>query len=503
MATQLQPQNMANPNKNVLIVLSPDTKVMLSKNNKSAASHCITPLEFKDLRKSGWVNDDCILRENMVLQLDPIHKRYAELTTSKNDKIIKDRIDSVHLILQQLGAKSVYIKQEIQKGSKKTIDSSVHAALSTLTGGNGSIDGSYNSGQGANYEYVKDTSVEYKGYYTRQSYNKAIELSKEYGWDTDSYIQSILYQRNPDHKNHLDKAEMQFKLREDLQNNMKVAAKLQSNCKGLNVDIDGNWKKDEESTKNEQYHIIVEFGPLVDEKENGITTIHQLPDNLPVLPPPNTNAENDTAFVSDLQKQFESFEGRFGNADMQISVLHDNIDKLETQQNEIKKEHGERIEQLDTSVSSLLKRTDDIEEFAAQIEEWGDAVGTHIENLQTAIKTTNDNLTEAQGKLSARIDNLQSDIETTNSNLTSAKEELNTRINTLQTDIETEDSNLASVKEELTTHIDRLQKEIEIAEINNKSIKRQLIWLACIMAVFCAVTIVTTILVSIAYYEYF
>jgi len=270
---------MKNELKPVVCIVNPDDKHNISRQPDShCLEYCITPYEIAKLKEEGVIFPDDKLIEGMILMKKPGNsKEYYYRTADDEYRLITERISNIELILSYLGAYQSNLHEETSQKNVKSLTTDVKVegegkAGLTPTPINVESETKVSTEKDANNHIEIDSSVKWKGAYTRESYEKAKEIARDSGLEQDEVIRNLIEMRDPSHPNPIDEKIYSFNLRSDFKNNCSVAADVKATFDGLlSANINVNVEVNSQLEKMEYGDIKVAFGKL-EEKQLSVTS---------------------------------------------------------------------------------------------------------------------------------------------------------------------------------------------------------------------------------------
>ena len=219
----------------------------------------ITPYEAQKLVEEGVTFP--AIKDNVVFMLNPLEEStYIERTESSDADIVEKRINAIMVILSYLGGKrfKAISKRNINKGKDSQVGVKVKVETPKVD-----VDSStdVHKEQALTDETEILVKADWDGIYSVQNYKIAEATAKQYGFDNDNEIQTLLKLRHPSNPNIINKKTYRINTCKDLKDNLKVAENLKVGVsKVVNVGIEANVKTSSDERYSEVFEFEVEFG---------------------------------------------------------------------------------------------------------------------------------------------------------------------------------------------------------------------------------------------------
>ena len=177
--------------------------------------------DIKKMNDSGWTfkPDMPFLCEGMTLALHPfIPKCYIDINIAE-DKLFKDKFNCLGRVVKLLGAKSFEAKTVLIEANTRIIDTTGSTNYKLIE-----ADASYKKSEEEKYAKTYSRKEIFSGEFTRQGYEKAKQLIKQYRLEED--LNYIVEQRNPDDSNTFSGQDIAVYLSKELNNLTECAFSL-------------------------------------------------------------------------------------------------------------------------------------------------------------------------------------------------------------------------------------------------------------------------------------
>ena len=175
--------------------------------------------------------EKCLIKPGAVLARHPYkHNTYMDFNTSSFD-LLNGKFDAISHIAMLLGAKKMTVKVNVKNKKKMTIDSKGNVKYSGFSFG-----GVFHSSKEINESKEFNKTEEYEGCLTLDSYNLAVEVSKQYVIQEE--IENLLNKRNPSLSNLLKKQVVEIKATKEYNSLLDTSAKLSSMADALELDAE-------------------------------------------------------------------------------------------------------------------------------------------------------------------------------------------------------------------------------------------------------------------------
>lgn len=201
--------------------------------------------DIQNLVNDGWIfKTKMPIREGMTLALHPfISKCYIDINIAE-DELFKDKFNCLGRVVKLLGVKSFEAKAVFREAKIRDIDATGSINYKAIK-----ADLSYKKSEEKKYAKKYSRKETFSGEFTRQGYEDAKRLIKQYSLENLNYI---IDQRNPDEDNTLIEQNITVDLSEELNRLTEWAFSLNV-LKGV-FTLDANVKQ----TMSIQKEIIVE-----------------------------------------------------------------------------------------------------------------------------------------------------------------------------------------------------------------------------------------------------
>lgn len=249
--------------KPAICVLNPDDVYKLKEYHAEDSYYCVTPHEALALQQQGVsLPSTPHLQEGLVLTKEPNRLAYYYRTDETDCRVINERCLAIEAILSYLGGKEFKYSETSSFRSRRTVGVDVNAGFKKGgidVGNQTGVDTDENIGQSGD----KTVAALWDGKYTKDGYNRAVELAKVNGLLSDPAIAALLEQRTPQHPNPISRQEYHVNVTADLDKNVHVLEDISANLKGkikgnLKVDVNTSRNLDQQSTVD----FFVSFGPI-------------------------------------------------------------------------------------------------------------------------------------------------------------------------------------------------------------------------------------------------
>ena len=258
----------------VICVLNPDDIRFLKEENAENADSFKTPFEIMELKEQGYAFPD--IKEGRAYMRDPFDKKkFIYRMPIDDEKAIEKRISIIEQIIYYLGGKMLIIHVK----TEEVTDQSGH--VSHEAGGGSSsinINEKGNIGQQSHDERTKDVSLATKWVgpkpMTKESYEEAERIAKEYGLFNDNDINNFFVMRKPGAFRRMENKTYHVHTHQDLTRNLEIAQKIDATLKVAKIKLDVNYERSKSEAKSETYDFKVEFEPYeMNEESEQIPTV--------------------------------------------------------------------------------------------------------------------------------------------------------------------------------------------------------------------------------------
>ena len=166
--------------------------------------------DIQNLVNDGWTfKTKMPIREGMTLALHPfISKCYIDINIAE-DELFKDKFNCLGRVVKLLGAKSFEAKAVFLEAKTRIIDATGKINYKLIK-----ADASYKKSEEEKYAKTYSRKEIFLGEFTRQGYEKAKQLIKQYKLEED--LNYIVEQRNPDDGNTFSEQNIAVDLSEEL-----------------------------------------------------------------------------------------------------------------------------------------------------------------------------------------------------------------------------------------------------------------------------------------------
>ena len=246
-----------------LCILNPDDVFNLRKNHKEDCYYCKTPYEVLEMKSQGISFPvEPHLQEGLVLTRESTGKGYYYRTDETDCRVINNRCLAIESILSYLGAKEFRYSETSSFRGKHSEDIDIEVGVKK---GGIDVDSTMGVNTNTNKGKTGDETASAKwmsGYYSHESYLRAVNAAKVNGLITDPVIASLLEQRRPGHPNPIVSQEYHVNVTADLDKNIHVLEDISANLKDkigghLKVDVKTSRKVDQSSSVD----FFVSFAP--------------------------------------------------------------------------------------------------------------------------------------------------------------------------------------------------------------------------------------------------
>ena len=165
--------------------------------------------DIQNLVNDGWTfKTKMPIREGMTLALHPfISKCYIDINIAE-DELFNDKFNCLGRVVKLLGAKSFEAKAVFLEAKTRIIDATGNINYKLIK-----ADASYKKSEEEKYAKTYSRKEIFLGEFTRQGYEKAKQLIKQYKLEDLNYI---VEQRNPDDGNTFSEQNIAVDLSEEL-----------------------------------------------------------------------------------------------------------------------------------------------------------------------------------------------------------------------------------------------------------------------------------------------
>lgn len=263
----------------VICVLNPDDIKFLKEENAENVDSFKTPFEIMELKEQGYNFPD--IKEGRAYMRDPFDKKkFIYRMPIDDEKAIEKRISIIEQIIYFLGGKKLII----QVKTEEVTDQSSH--VSHEAGGSSSsinINEKGNIGQQSHEGRTKDVSLATKWVgpkpMTKESYEEAERIAKEYGLFNDTDINNFFVMRKPGAFRRMEDKTYHVHTHQDLTRNLEIAQKIDATLKVAKIKLDVNYERSKSEAKSETYDFNVEFEPY---------EMNEEPEQIPTVSVPKT-----------------------------------------------------------------------------------------------------------------------------------------------------------------------------------------------------------------------
>lgn len=175
--------------------------------------------DIQNLVNDGWTfKTKMPIREGMTLALHPfISKCYIDINIAE-DELFKDKFNCLGRVVKLLGAKSFEAKAVFLEAKTRIIDATGNINYKLIK-----ADASYKKSEEEKYAKTYSRKEIFSGKFTRQGYENAKQLIKQYRLEDLNYI---VEQRNPDDDNTFSEQNIAVDLSEELNSLTECAFSL-------------------------------------------------------------------------------------------------------------------------------------------------------------------------------------------------------------------------------------------------------------------------------------
>ena len=175
--------------------------------------------DIQNLVNDGWTFKTKIpIREGMTLALHPfISKCYIDINIAE-DELFKDKFNCIGRVVKLLGVKSFEAKAVFIEAKTRIIDATGSINYKLIK-----ADASYKKAEEEKYAKTYSRKERFSGEFTRQGYENAKQLIKQYRLEDLNYI---VEQRNPDDGNTISEQNVAVDLSEELNSLTECAFSL-------------------------------------------------------------------------------------------------------------------------------------------------------------------------------------------------------------------------------------------------------------------------------------
>lgn len=176
--------------------------------------------DIQNLVNDGWTfKTKMPIREGMTLALHPfISKCYIDINIAE-DELFKDKFNCLGRVVKLLGAKSFEAKAAFLEARTRIIDATGNINYKLIK-----ADASYKKSEEEKYAKTYSRKEIFSGEFTRQGYENAKQLIKQYKLEED--LNYIVEQRNPDDDNTFSEQNITVDLSEELNSLTECAFSL-------------------------------------------------------------------------------------------------------------------------------------------------------------------------------------------------------------------------------------------------------------------------------------
>lgn len=176
--------------------------------------------DIQNLVNDGWTfKTKMPIREGMTLALHPfISKCYIDINIAE-DELFKDKFNCLGRVVKLLGAKSFEAKAAFLEAKTRIIDATGNINYKLIK-----ADASYKKSEEEKYAKTYSRKEIFSGEFTRQGYENAKQLIKQYKLEED--LNYIVEQRNPDDGNTFSEQNIAVDLSEELNSLTECAFSL-------------------------------------------------------------------------------------------------------------------------------------------------------------------------------------------------------------------------------------------------------------------------------------
>lgn len=168
--------------------------------------------DIQNLVNDGWTfKTKMPIREGMTLALHPfISKCYIDINIAE-DELFKDKFNCLGRVVKLLGVKSFEAKAVFREAKIRDIDATGSMNYKLIK-----ADASYKESEKEKYAKKYSREEKFSGEFTRQGYEKAKQLIKQYKLEEEEDLNYIVEQRNPDDGNTLTEQSITVDLSKEL-----------------------------------------------------------------------------------------------------------------------------------------------------------------------------------------------------------------------------------------------------------------------------------------------
>ena len=484
----------------VICVLNPDDVYQITELTDSENKpYYITPYEIKQLKEQGIAFPQNI-NEGTILSLSPDLKSYYEQTQEKEVDIIHHRILEIQNFVSLLGAKEFDITSSSKEEYSKIVGVDVGVGASVGMGNVASVSGQVDTNvkknnQNKNEEKLS-VSAEWEGNFTKEGYDRAVEIAQESGIINLPVIRYLLDQRNPKHPNPIGRQTYSVDLLTDLAKNMEVATKLQADIKILsthvhahaNVDVN----REERLASHKAFEFVATFGHV---KPSGREIIDVEPINAKALlgsleerriltekqPLGNVTSADIESFkeseVAARQQLAENISVKLNEHQRSLQDLHASLDSTAANLESFKDSEVAARQQLAESIfvklneyqQSLQDLHASLDSTSANLESFKDSEVAARQQLAESIFVKLNEYQQSLQDLHASLDSTSANLESFKDSEVAARqklaeevdakyEEQQQQIATLQGQLEEVDSTLRKIGNEISAYQELMEK---------------------------------------------
>lgn len=188
--------------------------------DKNIAVVCMDGIQ--KLVNDGWkFKTKMPIHEGMTLALHPfISKCYIDINRAENE-LFKDKLNCMGKVARLLGVKSFEAKAVFIEAKTRTMDASGNIEYKNFKAG-----AAYKKAEEENYAKIYSRKEKFSGEFTREGYENAKKLIKQFNLDNLDDLDYIIEQRNPDDNNVLSDQEVKVDLSEELNSRTECAFSL-------------------------------------------------------------------------------------------------------------------------------------------------------------------------------------------------------------------------------------------------------------------------------------
>lgn len=274
----------------VICVLNPDDIKFLKEENAENVDSFKTPFEIMELKEQGYNFPD--IKEGRAYMRDPFDKKkFIYRMPIDDEKAIEKRISIIEQIIYYLGGKKLIIHVKTEEVTDQSGHVSHEAGVSSSSiniNEKGNI--GQQSHEGGTKEVSLATNWEGPKPMTKESYEEAERIAKEYGLFNDTDINNFFVMRRPGAFRRMENKTYHVHTHQDLTRNLEIAQKIDATVKVAKIKLDVNYERSKSEARSETYDFEVEFDPY---------EINDEPEQIPTVSVPKT--EN----ISKLEKEYK------------------------------------------------------------------------------------------------------------------------------------------------------------------------------------------------------